>query len=465
MHILLVDDHAEVAASLSDFLTQLGHSVECTESARAALGLMERARPDLVLTDLRMPDMDGLALLDACEALDQPPPVALMTAFGDQATAIEAMRRGAVDYLRKPVDVRELHRLVERFEPAPSAKRNAVAVDGDALIVLGATMERTVVRADRLHRASDLPCLIQGETGTGKELFARRIHAGGLPSKAPFIAVNTAAIPRELFEAEIFGYEAGAFTGARADGAPGKAELAAGGTLFLDEIGDLPLDQQAKLLRLLEQRTFFRIGGGTELAFTGRIIAATNANLLARVHDGRFREDLYYRLKVGHLHLPPLRERDGTAVALAHRLLERLAHRRGRPSLRLSSDAEAAIAAYAWPGNVREMVHALDQAVLLGDGAVITADQLSLGADEPSSGSTIRAAAGLCLPSRPPPDLRLGTDGFAIDDWHRAIIAAALAANQDSPVKTAEYLGLTRKVLYTLRKRYGLLGSHDEAEE
>jgi len=214
--------------------------------------------------------------------------------------------------------------------------------------------------------------LLLGETGSGKEVIARAIHTRSRRASGPFLRVNCGAIPPGLLDSELFGHVNGSFTGAvrSAEGLFRRAHL---GTLFLDEIGDLPLDQQAKLLRLLEQRTFFRIGGGTELAFTGRIIAATNANLLARVHDGRFREDLYYRLKVGHLHLPPLRERDGTAVALAHRLLERLAHRRGRPSLRLSSDAEAAIAAYAWPGNVRELVNVVERLAVLATTATIDA--------------------------------------------------------------------------------------------
>ncbi len=465
MHLLVVDDHPEVRDSLAGFLGQLGHTVEHADDGLDALAHCRTRRPDLVLSDLRMPNLDGLGLLARLEELDDPPPFALMTAFGDAQTAIEALRLGAVDYLRKPIQVAELHRLVERLTvPAPAAALS-VRTDHDGLLVVGDELERLVSLADRLHLAPDLPCLVEGETGTGKELFARRLHHGGQAATGPFIAINCAAIPDSLFEAELFGYTAGAFTGASSAGAEGKCAAAAGGTLFLDEIGDLPTDQQAKLLRLLEARTFYPVGSARPKPLEARVVCATNRRLLERVRTGAFREDLYYRLKVGHLRLPPLRERRDTVPALALAFLGRIRQKRGRGFQRLSSPAATLMTAYDWPGNVRQLLHVLEQAGLLHDGAVLDEAHLRPLLDDapprhvptPPPGHEVPLsdvpAAGLAL--------RLPKSGFALDDWQRAVITGALELNDGSPVRTAAYLRISRKVLYTLRKRYGLLGAEE----
>ncbi|MBA3708636.1 MAG: sigma-54-dependent Fis family transcriptional regulator [Planctomycetes bacterium] len=459
MDLLLVDDHAEVRHSIAAFLEEFGHRIHHAVDGRAALVESARVHPDLILADLRMPGMTGLELLQALEELDDPPPLALMTAFGDTQTAVEAMRLGAVDYLRKPIDVKELHALVERIaaQCASVASTTTAREEVDGLVVQGDELRRLVALADRLHDA-DLPCLIEGETGTGKELFARRIHHGGSRPRGPFIALNCAAIATGLFESELFGYVAGAFTGAVSGGNAGKLAAAEDGTLFLDEIGDLPLDQQAKLLRLLEERTWYPVGSQKLMRLTARVVCATNAGLLERVRSGRFREDLYYRMKVGHLRLPPLRERADTIVPLALVFLARIRKQRGRGFQKLSSDAEALLRSFPWPGNVRQLLHLLEQACLMFDGAVLGADHIRQLL--PEAAAAVPTATQATVPGESiiaPSELNLPVDSFDLDGWQRAVVAAALKRHDGSPVRTAAYLKVSRKVLYTLRKRYGLL--------
>jgi DNA-binding NtrC family response regulator len=467
MNVLLVDDHAEVRQSLSGFLAELGHHADEAPTGEAALKACRDRRYGLVLSDLRMPGMSGLELLTALEELDAPPPVALMTAFGDADTAIEALRLGAIDYLRKPIRVDELHQLVERLgvglDAVPQPREEA-----DGLIIADAEMARLTALADRLHGAPDLPVLIEGETGTGKELLARRVHHGGRPSPSPFVALNCAAIAPGLFEAELFGYVPGAFTGADGRGSPGKLAAAAGGSVFLDEIGELPGDQQAKLLRLLEERSWYPVGGQKPQALKARIVCATNRNLVEQVRRGVFREDLYYRLKVGYLRLPPLRSRHGAAPILARLLLTRLHHLRGRGPQRLAGDAEQLVARYPWPGNVRQLRHALERASLTVDGDVLDGIALRGCIDEEPGSSAGRPVVPPPTQAPSPAGARvvgpldiaapdLPEEGFDLDAWQQAVVRAALDRNDGSPVRTAAYLRITRKVLYTLRKRYGLL--------
>lgn len=461
MRILLVDDHPEARLALADFLVQLGHRVDQAADGEAGLAQVRLRRPDLVLSDLRMPGLDGLGLLKGLAALDDPPPVALMTAFGDERTALEAMRGGAIDYLRKPVSVQELHRLVERVaaEAESGPMPDEAVEEADGLVVCGPELRAVVALADRLHRVRELPCLIEGETGSGKELLARRLHHGGRPPGGPFVALNCAAIASGLFEAELFGYAPGSFTGADPRGAEGKLAAATGGTLLLDEVADLPPEQQAKLLRLLEERSFYPVGGNRARRCEARLVCATNADLAARVREGRFREDLFYRLKVGYLRLPPLRERRGDILPLARILMRRVRQRLGRGFQRLSSAAEDLLYTHSWPGNVRHLQHLLEEAAVRFDGAVLDAPhlrELDAGFTDPAANAPV-GSASLVLPRVPPSALVLAADGFDLEAWHRALVRAALAAHQDSPVRTAAYLGVSRKVLYTLRRRYGLM--------
>jgi DNA-binding NtrC family response regulator len=423
-----------------------------------------------------MPGMDGLQLLHALEATDNPPPLALMTAFGDADTAIRALRLGAIDYLRKPIDVRELHRLIERVQTThatptstPLTTPMEVREEADGLVRYGQALDRVIVLCDRLHSATDLPCLIEGETGSGKELIARRIHHGGTPkTNRPFIALNCAAIASGLFEAELFGYAPGAFTGAVSGGSQGKLALAAGGTVLLDELADLPLDQQAKLLRVLEDRTWYPVGSSALQRLTARIIGACNTDLLERVRSGRFREDLYYRLKVGHVHIPPLRERQEDIVPLAQVFMRRIRKQRGRGFQKLSTAAAELLTSYPWPGNIRQLHHFLEQAGMVHDGAVLDVPVIETFFADSTPNITknisnttvvtppITAVPIITLPNEPHA-LQLPDNQFDLDIWQRAIISAALERHENAPVRTAAYLGISRKVLYTLRKRYGLL--------
>jgi two-component system response regulator AtoC len=463
MRLLIVDNHAEGAAPVADQLKRLGHSVELARDGREALQAAARARPDLIIAWLRMPVMGGIELLQALEGVDDPPPLALLTTSADTEAAIEAKRMGAFDYLRTPIGGDELRALLDRV--ASLRRDDACKLSGseeaDGLVVRGTALEHLVALADRLHAVRDMPCLIEGETGTGKALFARRLHHGGRPAKAPFISINCAAITPAQFESELFGHASD--TGAGDEGAIGKLQAACGGTILLDEIGDLPPPPQATLLRLLEDRTWHPVGSAMPHRLEARVLCATNARLLERVRAGRFREDLYYRLKGGHIRLPPLRERRADIVPLAEILLQRARRERGRGPQRLSSDAGAFLAAQPWPGNVRELMQLLGQAVLLHDGAVLDAERVRNLAMDGSAAEVVVAPQPWPVPSeRSPMPLRLPPDRFDLDAWHRSVVAAALALNEGSPVRTATYLGITRKVLYTLRKRYGMLESRDE---
>jgi transcriptional regulator with PAS, ATPase and Fis domain len=305
-------------------------------------------------------------------------------------------------------------------------------------------MGRFVEVADRLHD-SDLPCLIEGETGTGKELFAHRIH--GVKSTAPFVALNCAAIVPGLFESELFGYAPGAFTGALSTGSAGKLAAAAGGTLFLDEVGDLPLDQQAKLLRLLEDKTWYPVGSHKIMKLRARLVFATNRTLEEEVRAGRFRKDLYFRLRVGHLRLPPLRERRDEIIPLGLSFLARIRSTLGRGFQKFSTPAEQLLRGYDWPGNVRQLLHLLEQASVMFDGAVLDEKHLV----------ELLPELAPAPPLTPAPTTHLPKDGFDLDAWQRAVVCEALAMHGGSPIRTAAYLRVSRKVLYTLRKRYGLL--------
>ena len=372
---------------------------------------------------------------------------------------------------------------------------NRIPLLRNALELYTPRLEELAGLADRFHQHPDTPVLIQGETGTGKELFCQRIHHGGsIETAGPLIGLNCAAINAGLFEAELFGYEPGSYTGASATGSIGKLAMAEGGTLFLDEVADLPLEQQAKLLRVLEARTWYRIGGRDEQHLRARVVCACNVDLLERVADGRFRRDLYYRLRVAHLRLPALREAPEAIPALARRLLVKIRHRKGRGCERIGEDAEARLSEYPWPGNIRQLKHFLEEACLLFDDPVLDAEMvrsllpplsaatavlrrretarvrkrteqigLNTQSDEfdPQSAAAEDPAAAALLPKNqawlePRPE-DLPEESLDFEAWQAAVVRAALERHDGSPVKTAAYLGISRKVLYTMRKRYGLL--------
>ncbi len=384
--ILLVEDRESLRSMLAETLGGEGYRVEAVATGDEAVRrLSEGRRYALVLTDLKLPGADGLAVLDAALANDPSVPVVLLTGYGTVETAVTAMKRGAADFLNKPVDVDLLLLLVKRHvEARRSAVAHALLAEEAGLAGMPRILGRSPALADaldRLRRAapSDVTVLLTGESGTGKELFARALHALSPRRAGPFVAVNVAALPEGLVENELFGHEKGAYTGA-GERRAGRFELADGGTLFLDEIGELPLGAQTKLLRAVEERTFLRVGGTVPLSVDVRLVVATNRDLAARVKAGAFREDLYYRLDVFPVRLPPLRARREDVPELARAFARSCGEgARGR-AFEIGAGAAEKLAAWDWPGNVRELKNVVERAVLLAEGPVIRPADVVLGA-------------------------------------------------------------------------------------
>ncbi len=384
--ILLVEDRESLRSMLAETLCGEGYRVEAVATGDEAVRrLSEGRRYALVLTDLKLPGADGLAVLDAALANDPSVPVVLLTGYGTIETAVTAMKRGAADFLNKPVDVDLLLLLVKRHvEARRSAVAHALLAEEAGLAGMPRILGSSPALADaleRLRRAapSDVTVLLTGESGTGKELFARALHALSPRRAGPFVAVNVAALPEGLVENELFGHEKGAYTGA-GERRAGRFELADGGTLFLDEIGELPLGAQTKLLRAVEERTFLRVGGTVPLSVDVRLVVATNRDLAARVKAGAFREDLYYRLDVFPVKLPPLRARREDVPELARAFARSCGEgARGR-AFEIGAGAAEKLAAWDWPGNVRELKNVVERAVLLAEGPVIRPADVVLGA-------------------------------------------------------------------------------------
>jgi DNA-binding NtrC family response regulator len=382
--VLLVEDKESLRTMLRHALEAQGHGVLEARDEPEAIQQLRQARPAVVLTDLKLPTGDGLGVLRAAKELDAELQVVVMTAYGSIQDAVTAMRAGAMDFLAKPVDPEHLLLMVERaiaqrrmltenllLREELAARRGAPRIIGENSSL------RQVIQ--HLHRASatDATVLLEGESGTGKELFARALHALSPRADGPFVAINCAAIPDNLLETELFGHEKGAFTGASAR-KPGRFELAHRGTLFLDEIGELPLALQAKILRALEERRFERVGGTQSLHVDVRLVAATNRNLKQRVAERQFREDLYFRLSVFPIQIPPLRERGDDVAILARHFIDKFCRDMNKTVLALAPAALEDLCAYAWPGNVRELQNCIERAVILCEGDAIQTRHLNL---------------------------------------------------------------------------------------
>jgi DNA-binding NtrC family response regulator len=382
--VLLVEDKDSLRTMLRLALESHGYSVIEARDESEARAALAKAVPAVVLSDLRLPDGDGFGVLRAAKDVDPDLPVIVMTAFGSIQDAVVAMKDGALDFLAKPVDPDHLLLLVERalaqrrllseynlLKEEAARRRGVPAIIGES-----AALKQTIQSIQRAA-GSETTVLLEGESGTGKELFARALHALSDRTSGPFIAINCAAIPDTLLEAELFGYEKGAFTGA-SQRKPGRFELAQRGTLFLDEIGDLPLLLQAKLLRAIETKRFERLGGTATIQVDVRLVAATNRGLKQAVMNRQFREDLYFRLSVFPITIPPLRERPGDVPLLARHFVEHACRELGRKSLSLNDRAVEVLTSYAWPGNVRELQNAMERAVILTEGDTIHPAHLNL---------------------------------------------------------------------------------------
>ncbi|HVI76443.1 MAG TPA: sigma-54 dependent transcriptional regulator [Anaeromyxobacteraceae bacterium] len=472
--VLIVDDEPSVRFVLARTCERAGVPFEeagSAEEAREKLdhdGLAQDG-VGLVLLDVRLPGDDGFKLLGELSQRPDAPFVVVMTAEDTMRSAVEAMKRGAADYLGKPFDLSRVERIVRDLavgpegeaRPAEAPPRPAPREDAEApaqpfaladmLIGRSPAMVEVYKEIGRVAR-TEMTVLLMGESGTGKELVARAIHVNSARTRGPFVTVNMAAIPRDLMESELYGHEKGSFTGA-VERRPGKFELASGGTLFLDEIGEMPIELQAKLLRVLQEREVDRVGGSRPMPVDVRIVAATNADLARSVEEGRFRRDLYYRLAVVPIRLPPLREREADVVLLARHYLAKYGEQfRGR-ALSLGKDAEPLLLAHPWPGNVRELQNVIQRALLKLPGARLGARELA--ALLPAGTVSDRGLTGLVdqLLDAPPPEG--GRHAAAVAAIEAPLIAAAMARTKGNQLRAAELLGMNRN---TLRERMRALG-------
>ena len=425
--VMVVEDDVGLREALADTLELNGYAVRLCVDAQEARQALEQGLPGLLLSDVQMPGADGHALLQAVKARHPDLPVVLMTAYGQIEKAVQAMQDGAADYLPKPFEPDRLLAVVARHFRQPESA-------GEGLVVARDPATLDLLALARRVAATDATVLLTGESGVGKEVFARYIHRHSPRASGPFVAVNCAAIPENLLEATLYGYEKGAFTGATS-AQSGKFEQAQGGVILLDEISELPLNLQAKLLRVLQEKEVERVGGRVPVALDVRVLAATNCDLAARVRAGRFREDLYYRLNVFPLEIPPLRARRADIPDLARHCLEKYAGTVGRSGMCFSAAALAALVGYDWPGNVRELGNVVQRAMILATGHTIEPMHLMLphtAAPEPGTQQT---------------------RGRSIREMEREAILSALASCNGSRKRAAESLGMSERTLrYKLQR-------------
>jgi two-component system, NtrC family, response regulator AtoC len=446
--VLIVDDEKTLARSIKLFLEEHGYEAEVANDGDRALELLEKMHPDLVLLDLRLPKVSGLHLLKKIRGHDPSVAAVMMTAYGTIEGAVEAMKLGAFDYVTKPVDLDELKLIVERAredrrlrqEVRYYREKEARDFESGSLLGRGEAMQQVLRDIERLASLAEAPAvLVTGETGTGKSLVARALHARSRRARGPFIEVDCTSLPPSLIETELFGYEKGSFTDAR-ESKIGLIEAAEGGTVLLDEIGDLELPLQGKLLRAIEERTVRRVGSVRDLKVDAWILGATNKDLDAMLAAGSFRKELYYRLAVVRIHLPPLRERAEDIGLLAEFFLERFRAKYGKRVSRLSAAALLRLGEYDWPGNLRELRHAIERAVLASSPTATELDQGALG---PLIGNADARPAA----EAPGAGGRLPPTGLSLADSERAMIERALSEANGNQTKAARLLGISRDTL------------------
>jgi two-component system response regulator AtoC len=440
--VLVVDDEEGIRTFIGEVLEGEGLRVTLAADGESAARLLDRESFHLMFTDLKMPGLDGMSLLRKTRAESPETEVVVLTAHGTVAGAVEAMKLGAFDYLDKPLSGPDELRLVasramERRHLREDAQRMRTPENGEPAIVARDRSMQAVLGQVRKVATTDATVLLLGESGTGKEVLSRALHRESRRAAGPFVAVNCAAISDSLLESEMFGHEKGAFTGA-VSSHRGRFELADGGTLFLDEVGELRPQLQAKLLRILQERRFERVGGTRTIEVDVRIVAATNSDLTEAMRAGRFREDLYHRLAVFPIRIPPLRERLADIIPLAEDLLARIARQLGRPTLSLDEAARARLASYAWPGNVRELGNVLERAAILAEGTVLGAELILTGPTASVSQSTGSVAAE------------------KLEDMEKDAIRRMLALTGGNRKQTAARLGIGLRTLYDKLKVYDL---------
>lgn len=475
--ILIVDNDDGLIHFLSRLFSRQGHDVGSCNDGASALERLAVEPFDAIFLDYKMAGLDGLETLREIKRAHVKTPVVIMTAHGTTETAIEAMKLGAYDYLLKPFDTEELRRITTEAIEVNRLMKEVVSLslsDANACLTHAEHDQTRIVGRHRKMQAvfkvigqiaeQDVTALITGESGTGKELVARAIYHHSHRKDKPFMAVNCAAIPDMLFESEVFGYEQGAFTGADRT-YPGKFERCDGGTLFFDEIGDMSLSTQAKMLRVLQEGEFERLGGTESIKVDVRVLAATNKNLEDEVAAGRFREDLYYRLKIIAIHLPPLRERLDDVPSLVNYFVARLADEYAKPLRYVSEQAVSKLRAHHWPGNVRQLENCLRRAVLMCQGDVLTPEHIHFEGTQALESGTTDDAGGKSLRQRidalVPEILALagpGSHASVLDMVEESLIARALKDCRNNQVHTARMLGISRNTLRHRIKKYGLEG-------
>lgn len=444
LRLLIVDDESNQREMLGGYLKRLGYSIQTAESGEAALKVLESKAFEIGLFDMKMAGISGLELFQKVHAQDPEMQVILITAFGNVESAVEAMRAGVFDYISKPVNLEELQELIrkagERHYLLAENRRlreHLESIEAPEIVGVSAKIKSLLSELARVA-PTDATVLITGESGTGKELLARTIHRLSPRRENRFVAVSCAAIPETLLESELLGHEKGAFTGAEKRRL-GRFELASGGTLLLDEIGELPVAIQVKLLRLLEERKFERLGGEEEVTADVRLIAATNRNLQDEVKAGRFREDLFFRINVVHIHIPPLRERREDIMPLVEHFLKLTGARLNRPMKRLTPAAKDLLVGAEWPGNIRELANVIERAIVLARGEVLDVD------DFPQLRDTVSAGGTGAIPLN-----------LTLRDLEKQHILNVLAANEYSLQKSADVLGIHRNTLRQKMKEYGI---------
>ena len=455
--ILVVDDEKKMRHILQLMLEREGFKAEQAENGKVALAMLKEKRFNLVITDLKMPEMDGMSLLDEAKKIDPDFPIMVITAYGTIENAVEAMRKGAIDYITKPFEEEEILITVKRClrisrlsEEVKVLKEELMKnFDFSDMIAHSKKMLEILHQASMVAKAPDSTVLIQGESGTGKELLARAIHYNSTRSEHRFVAINCAAIPSELIESELFGYEKGAFTGANKR-KEGKFEQAHGGTILLDEIGDLGLAAQAKALRVLEQKECDRLGGNEPIKVDVRIIGATNKDLDQLAESNVFRKDLLFRIKVFPLYIPPLRERREDIIPLAEHFLKRFTEAMGKPHPGLSEQAKKFLFKQDWPGNVREVENTIERAVIHSPDGYIDISHLTF----PSPGEKEGGALD--------PDFVLPPEGVNLEKMERVLVQQALELSQNNQSQAAKLLGLSRGKFRVLVKNITNEDNHEE---
>jgi DNA-binding NtrC family response regulator len=447
--ILLVDDDASLRRVLAHHLSEAGYQVLTAANGKEGLDVFTSQQVEMVITDIQMPELSGLELMRRISVISPDVVVLVITAYGSIETAVEAMKLGAYDYITKPFNREELLLTVSKGLQYTALVRENRSLKQfiesrfslDNMIGSSSAMRRVYALVEKVAR-TDLAVLITGESGTGKELIAKAIHQNSVRRDGPFVVINCGAIPEGLIESELFGHRKGSFTGAYTD-ARGKLEAADKGTVLLDEIGDLPLALQVKLLRVLEDGEFTRVGETTTRRIDVRFLAATNRDLSKMVADGRFREDLFFRLKVVPVHLPPLRERREDIPLLADYFLKELAQRYQRPELNFEKDIFRYFQTYSWPGNVRELKHTVERLAVIAEGDTVSISDL------PENMTAMTGHAANVL-------IQLPDDGIDLEEVEREILRQALDKHDWNQTRAAQYLNITRSALIYRMQKYGL---------